>query len=227
MRSARDDVASDRCDCNNLGAESTASHDSVAFLLRRQVRPQAERRSKLENPQAVIYRRGCNEAEKSDYTNYNATEPDQPMDTTENITTDQDAEVRKLADDLVDLHWKIFLSAAGRGDEDGARKAILSFDQSCEENKAKVIRGEYGPDVNPENFRKMVQYTEEARGRIADEYDRSPTSLKLRLGVPVNTHVSVPARQSNRMGIGEMAVRTAVRATVWTVVRDAIRAILR
>jgi hypothetical protein len=149
------------------------------------------------------------------------------MNTTDNVTTDQDAEVRKFADDLVDLHWKLFLGAAARGDEDGARKLILDFEKNCEENKAKVIRGESGPKDNPENFRKVVLYIEDARGRIADEYDRDPVALKRRLGVPVTTQVSAPARQTNRMGIGEMAARTAVRATVWTVVRDVIRAILR
>ncbi|MFM0358971.1 hypothetical protein PQR12_36240 [Paraburkholderia nemoris] len=145
----------------------------------------------------------------------------------DNATTDRDAEVRKFADDLVQLHWQLFLSAAGRGDEDGARKLVLGFARDCEENKAKVIRGEGGPKDSPENFRKMVQYIEEARSRIADEYERDPAGLKRRLGVPVGETASVPARHSNYMGIGEMAVRTAVRATVWTVVRDLVRAILR
>ncbi|NIE63122.1 hypothetical protein [Burkholderia sp. Ax-1719] len=145
----------------------------------------------------------------------------------DNTTTDRDAEVRKFADDLVELHWQLFLSAASRGDEDGARKLVLGFARDCEENKAKVIRGEGGPKDSPENFRKMVQHIEEARNRVADEYERDPDGLKRRLGVPVRETAGVPVRQNNRMGIGEMAVRTAVRATVWTVVRDVIRAILR
>jgi hypothetical protein len=150
-----------------------------------------------------------------------------PAVISDNATTDSDAEVRKFADDLVELHWRLFLSAAGRGDEDGARKLILGFERNCEENKAKIIRGESGTKDSPENFRKMVQYIEEARSRIADEYDLDPVALKRRLGVPVSVTASVPVRDSNRMGIGEMAVRTAVRATVWTVIRDLIRAILR
>lgn len=153
--------------------------------------------------------------------------PLDPEPVSDDAATDRDTELRKFADDLVELHWRLFLSAAGRGDEDGARKLILGFERNCEENKAKVIRGEGGPKHTPEEFRRMVHYIEEARCRIADEYDRDPVALKRRLGVPVSVSASVPVRQSNRMGIGEMAVRTAVRATVWTVVRDLIRAILR
>ncbi|MBT2793471.1 hypothetical protein [Paraburkholderia strydomiana] len=153
--------------------------------------------------------------------------PLDPEPVSDDATIDRDAEVRKFADDLVELHWRLFLSAAGRGDEDDAHKLVLGFARDCEENKAKVIRGEGGPKDSPENFRKMVQYIEEARSRIADEYDRDRAALKRRLGVPVSVTASVPVRHSNRMGIGEMAVRTAVRATVWTVVRDLIRAIRR
>ncbi|MEC5408054.1 hypothetical protein VOM14_21095 [Paraburkholderia sp. MPAMCS5] len=153
--------------------------------------------------------------------------PLDPEPVSDDATIGRDAEVRKFADDLVELHWRLFLSAAGRGDEDGARKLVLGFARDCEENNAKVIRGEGGPKDSPENFRKMVQYIEEARSRIADEYDRDPAALKRRLGVPVSVTASVPVRHGSRMGIGEMAVRTAVRATVWTVVRDLIRAILR
>lgn len=149
------------------------------------------------------------------------------MNATENAVTNQDAALREFATDLVEEHWRLFLCAAARGDEKGARKQILEFDQTCEESKARVARGEFSPKDNPENVRKITQYIEEVRGHIADEYDRDPVALKRRLGVPVSAPAGTSQRPSNRMGIGEMAVRTAVRATVWTVVRDVIRAILR
>ena len=50
-------------------------------------------------------------------------------------------------------------------------------------------------------------FNEEMRLSIA-EWERNPVGLKRRLGV-------LPGSVSHRQGIGEMAVRTAVRASIW------------
>jgi hypothetical protein len=58
-------------------------------------------------------------------------------------------------------------------------------------------------------------FGEEMRSSVA-ECERDPVAYARRLGV-------LPGRVYQRQGIGEMAVRTAVRATVWEVVRRLFR----
>lgn len=77
-----------------------------------------------------------------------------------------------------------------------------------------------------------LAYVREERERLLQEFERDPAALRRSLGAPplMPPPPSKPVRtqpRNQRMPMGEMAVRTAVRATVWTLVRDAIRSIFR
>lgn len=61
--------------------------------------------------------------------------------------------------------------------------------------------------------KEFLAAVEEERDRLFDEYSSSPDALKKRLGV--NPAAPVGASHSNRQGMGEMVVKTAVRASIW------------
>jgi len=69
----------------------------------------------------------------------------------------------------------------------------------------------------------FLRAIEEERDLLFNEYRRNPDALKRRLGLgPVNRSNLVVHHQ--RQSIGEMAVRTAVRATIWETVISIFRA---
>jgi|GEM_PF-3808785 len=73
----------------------------------------------------------------------------------------------------------------------------------------------------------LVHYREE-RERLDKEFPIDPAAMRRGLSLPPQEQrPATPQSDRRRMSMGEMAARTAVRATVWTLVRDAIRAILR
>ncbi|MGN6231477.1 MAG: hypothetical protein ACTHNZ_09965 [Trinickia sp.] len=78
----------------------------------------------------------------------------------------------------------------------------------------------------------FIAYVQEERERLLQEFERDPAALSRSLDAspltPAPAPIPAPTQPRNqRMSVGEMAVRTAVRATVWTLVRNAIRSIFR
>jgi hypothetical protein len=61
-----------------------------------------------------------------------------------------------------------------------------------------------------EQAKTFTQTVEEQRQILFDEYGRNPEALKHRLGL-----AGPPAVTYQQQGLGEMVVRTAIRATVW------------
>ena len=64
------------------------------------------------------------------------------------------------------------------------------------------------PADQSQEFQRMMG---EERDGLIDEYERDPAAFQRRLGVPS----APPVTRYHRQGIGEMAVRTAVRASIW------------
>ncbi len=116
------------------------------------------------------------------------------------------AAVRRLVED----HWRDFLSRMQR-DPWSARNAILEFQARIEAEAARM------PQEQADAFLAVV---EQERERLGAEYDAQADDLKRRLGV-----APAPQRHpgTQRMGLGEVAVRTAVRATVWEIVISLFR----
>jgi len=67
-----------------------------------------------------------------------------------------------------------------------------------------------------DDFRKMV---DEEYGFLIKEIERNPTAALQRLGI----NMRYPPPVYHRQGIGEMAVRTAVRTTIWELIFSLFR----
>jgi hypothetical protein len=62
--------------------------------------------------------------------------------------------------------------------------------------------------------KELCRIMDEERDLLLDERDRDPEAFQRRLGVSSRQ----PAIRYRRQGIGEMALRTAVRASIWEVI---------
>lgn len=117
---------------------------------------------------------------------------------------------------MVEEYWRAYLPVAFSGDRSGAIQMVMRFQQQIDDMAAVMPEGE------ERNIFLLVVDLE--RGNIADEYDRDPRALKHRLGVPdQQAKPTARAAQSQGMAFGEVAVRTAVRATVWETVFSLFR----
>lgn len=110
---------------------------------------------------------------------------------------------------MVEDHWRGFLSS---GSEETSRMMILRFDDRIRA-MAFTMSGDQG-DV-------FLAVIDEERELLANEYQRGPDALKARLGLgPRQAAVVV---RGSRQDLGDVAVRTAVRATVWQGIRELFR----
>jgi hypothetical protein len=75
--------------------------------------------------------------------------------------------------------------------------------------------------MSPEQAKEFAQIAFEETQSLRGEMRRDFKALARRLGVEIRP--TQPAYQSHRMGLGELAVRTAVRATVWDIVGSLLR----
>jgi hypothetical protein len=115
-----------------------------------------------------------------------------------NATVDRVA-IRSMVEDF----WRSFISLAVDHPEMGM-KSIQRFDEQIQATAMLM---------ESSNAQKYLQAVEEERDVLFQEYNRNPESLKRRLGLSHPTPVA-PVHY-HRQGMGEMVVRTAVRATIW------------
>lgn len=117
-------------------------------------------------------------------------------------------EIREMCEE----NWRQFLQFAADGSKELGQQVILRFD---EKNKARAAQ------MKPDDGASFLQAVEEERGKIFDEYSANPEALKRRLGVTTGpAHV---VERSHRQGMGEMAVKTAVRASIWAAIWSLFR----
>ena len=135
---------------------------------------------------------------------------------------------RDMCHRLARDYWKGFLEISATNDPASAMALAPAYAAKFEETIARKA-AEYEAEAGiPGLGKQYLAYIEEERERLLQEYQRDPAALRRSLGAPPVVQETAPARQDRqRMSMGELAARTAVRATVWTLVRDAIRAILR
>lgn len=121
-----------------------------------------------------------------------------------------DIEITVMVEDL----WRTMLSATASGNGDAATAAVNRFQKMIEEMAALMS------PADAESFNEMV---ENAREKLFREYNADPEALRERLGVG-NARGVTYEPNSSRMGLGQVAVRTAVRATVWESIYSLFRA---
>jgi hypothetical protein len=113
---------------------------------------------------------------------------------------------------LVEECWRNFLKFAAEGNQEEGTKTIMRFDEHMQQ-KAKQM-----PQAEGLQFWTLL---EEERELLFNEYKRDPDGLKRRLNVIPSE--PQPVQYGGRQNLGQVAVNTAVRATVW----ESVRAIFR
>jgi hypothetical protein len=108
-------------------------------------------------------------------------------------------------------HYRLMISTA-RTNPQMAPSTVINFDRRIE-----AMAG----SMNPDAAVAFLTAVDEERTVLADEHERDANGLKQRLGL--TAFIDGAPRQSS--GLAELAVRTAVRATVWDTVRALFRSL--
>jgi hypothetical protein len=115
---------------------------------------------------------------------------------------------------MVEEFWRAFISVAATNPQIGAQ-TIENFDERIQATASLMVS---------EQAKMFLQAVEEERDLLFNEYRRNPDALKRRLGLGPVRQPNRVVHQHQRQSIGEMAVRTAVRATIWESVISLFRA---
>ena len=122
---------------------------------------------------------------------------------------------RSLIRSMVEDFWRSFLVTSTVKPE-SAKDSIHRFEERLQAMAS----------IMPlEQSNEFLKIASEEREIIAKENERNPEQLKMRLGLKINREVQsypIPA-QYQRQSLPELAVRTAVRATVWKSIGAAFR----
>jgi hypothetical protein len=116
---------------------------------------------------------------------------------------------------MVEDYWRAYLPAVQTGGMEAALGVSQRFEQRVEQT-AQLME--------PVEAAAFLQTVEAERERLIQEYSADPVAMKLRLGINLGVDAVAP-RQRGSSGLGELAVRTAVRATVWESIWALFRAV--
>ena len=134
----------------------------------------------------------------------------------EHMLDAEDPYGRVFCNRMVQNSWRSFLTyaALGSGEMGAATIAQLEAESQRISRTMEAVRS-----------RRFLATIEDERSKIADEYRQNPDALKRRLGVPISAPSAPPVISGrSRQSLGELAVRTAVRATVWETIITIFRA---
>jgi hypothetical protein len=120
---------------------------------------------------------------------------------------------REECKSMVEDAWRKMLNFAAEGSQALGMQCIQRLEETMAARAAKL--DEPGRSI-------FLNDIDEERGNIFDEYTSDPDALKRRLGVGKHRHA--PSRHySPGPSVVNIAVNTAVRATVWETVRSMFR----
>lgn len=119
---------------------------------------------------------------------------------------------REQIREMVEENWRQFLAFAATGSQQLGAQVIARFD---EKNKLAAAK------MPPDQGKAFLDAIEAERDLIFDEYTASPEALKKRLGV--SSGGPTPTLTSSRQGLGEVVVKTAVRASIWAAIWSLFR----
>lgn len=112
---------------------------------------------------------------------------------------------RSIIAGMVEDYWRAYVPAVQTSGMEAALEVSQRFEQRVEE-AAQLME-----PLEAAAFRQAV---EAERERLIQEYTADPVALKRRLGINLGVD-ALAQRGRGSGGLGELAVRTAVRATVW------------
>ena len=116
---------------------------------------------------------------------------------------------------MVEDFWRTFLALSATSDQ-AAEDSKARFDERLQSMSLLM-------DLEQREL--FLTAAKEEKEMIAREYRKSPESLNLRLGISRNSVVQLVYHDSSRhkQGLGEIAVKTAVRASVWNGINTIFR----
>lgn len=122
---------------------------------------------------------------------------------------DQFVEIDRVAiRGMVEDFWRSFLVVAQSSPQIGL-DTISRFDERIQSMASMM------PPDQSKVFLEVVDIEREA---LFNEYKSDPTALKARLGLPSDSGYNAPRASHQRQTLGEVAAKTAVRATIWEII---------
>jgi hypothetical protein len=112
---------------------------------------------------------------------------------------------RSAVTGLVEDYWRTIITAT----QASGASAMLEISQRFEQRVDETANL-----MEPIDRAVFLQTVEAERERMMAEYNANPVAFKKRLGVALGVD-AVQNRQRQGSGLGGLAVRTAVRATIW------------
>lgn len=113
---------------------------------------------------------------------------------------------RSVITGMVEDYWRARIPAMQTGGLDASMEITQRFEERIEET-ARLM-----PPLEAAAF---CQALDAERERLIQDYTADPVAFKLRLGINLGVDAPGQARLGGGSGLGGLAVRTAVRATVW------------
>ena len=136
----------------------------------------------------------------------------------------KDGNIERICQEAVEEHWKIFLQFAAEGSNELGKDCIVRFEKKIND-VANGLKNAMQRDV----FLKAVEIE---RARLFEEYTNTPEQLKRRLAGPfvprklaVKTTTGKPDQKLLPRNLNDVAINTAVRATVWEIVVSIFRSL--
>ena len=125
---------------------------------------------------------------------------------------------RAIVTGMVEDYWRAAIPAMQNGGADAAEGVISRFEDRIQQTAKRM---------EPLEGAAFLQTMDAERERAMDEYQANPVAFKHRLGISMGIDapraITESGRASHSSDLGNLVVRTAIRATVW----DSVRALFR
>jgi hypothetical protein len=112
---------------------------------------------------------------------------------------------RSAVTQMVEDYWRTFVSLA-QTHTAAAQDASRRFDERV---------GQTADRMEPLEASAFLQAVEAERERLGSEYAANPAAQKRRLGIPLGNDAPASYQGRSASNLGNLVVRTAVRATIW------------
>jgi hypothetical protein len=123
---------------------------------------------------------------------------------------------RTVVTGMVEDYYRAFIAALQNGGVAAATEASQRFEQRIQQT------AEFMEPVESAAFLQML---DAERERMIGEYQQDPVALKRRLGIALGVDAPIAHGAQQGGSLGDLAVRTVVRATIWEGIWALFRAV--